>query len=128
MSAALRAILLVDHGSRRPEANAQLEALAEQVRAREPGTLVVSAHLELAPPDIAEALARCAAAARATWWCCPGSWRRAATPRRTSRAPSRRRASDTPGCAFAIGEPLGLDAQLVEVALARIAGAREQAR
>ena len=53
-----RAILLVDHGSRRPEANAQLEALAALVRARSDAAVQV-AHMELAPPSIAEAFAAC---------------------------------------------------------------------
>ena len=35
-----RGILLVDHGSRRPEANAQLEALAERLRRRVPDAVV----------------------------------------------------------------------------------------
>ena len=37
-----RAVLLVDHGSRRPEANAQLEALAERVRERLPDRYVAA--------------------------------------------------------------------------------------
>ena len=49
-----RAILLVDHGSRRAEANAQLEVLAEGVRRKRPGWVVHTAHLELAPPRVAE--------------------------------------------------------------------------
>lgn len=53
------AILIVDHGSRREEANAQLEAIAELVRALAPETIVELAHMELAAPSIAEALAAC---------------------------------------------------------------------
>ena len=51
-----RALLLVDHGSRRPEANQVLEALAEGVRARRPGAWVATAHLELAQPLVPEAI------------------------------------------------------------------------
>jgi sirohydrochlorin ferrochelatase len=54
-----RAILLVDHGSRRPEANALLDELAERIRPRVPDCVVVAAHLELAKPDIAEGIDRC---------------------------------------------------------------------
>lgn len=54
-----RAILLVDHGSRRAEANAQLDALAALVRERAPEATVRVAHMELAPPTIAEAFEAC---------------------------------------------------------------------
>ena len=56
-----RAVLLVDHGSRRPESNAQLEALAERVRERMPERLVAVAHMELAAPSIADAIDACVA-------------------------------------------------------------------
>jgi len=53
-----RAILLVDHGSRRPEANAQLDALAALVRERS-DAIVHVAHMELAPPTIRVSFAAC---------------------------------------------------------------------
>ena len=56
-----RAILLVDHGSRLPEANARLEEIAEQIRSRVPDRVVAVAHLELAKPDIAEGIDSCVA-------------------------------------------------------------------
>ena len=56
-----RALLVVDHGSREPEAAAALEKLAAELRALRPGLRVYVAHLEQAPPSIAEALAACAA-------------------------------------------------------------------
>jgi sirohydrochlorin ferrochelatase len=55
-----RALLLVDHGSREPEAQVSLARLAEQLRSRAPELAVYVAHLELAPPTIAEAIAACA--------------------------------------------------------------------
>lgn len=52
------AILLVDHGSRRHEANAALDAMAELVRARAPEDIrVMTAHMELCAPSIEEAIA-----------------------------------------------------------------------
>jgi len=51
------ALILVDHGSRRAEAHAHLEQLAERVRARRPGLAVHVAHLEQAEPSLAAALA-----------------------------------------------------------------------
>ncbi len=66
-----RAILLVDHGSRRPEANRVVEALAEalrgraaeqvaaEVQRRAPDCVVRTAHLEVAPPSIGEGIDAC---------------------------------------------------------------------
>ena len=56
---AVRAVILLDHGSREPDANVQLEALARLVAARLPGRRVSCAHLGLAPPTLADAGAAC---------------------------------------------------------------------
>jgi len=56
----MTALVLVDHGSRVPEAHAHLERLAEAVRARAPGLRVRIAHLEQTPPSIEDALAAAA--------------------------------------------------------------------
>ncbi len=54
-------LILLDHGSRLPEAHAHFERLAENVRARSPGFGDVRiAHLEQAPPSLEEALGTCA--------------------------------------------------------------------
>ena len=55
-----RALLLVDHGSREPEAGANLDRVVAQLRERRPGLAVYVAHLELAEPSIAAAVAACA--------------------------------------------------------------------
>ena len=76
MATGERAVLLVDHGSRRPQANAQLEDLADRIRALRPDWAVYTAHLEISSPGVAEALdscaAACASAARATRARCGG--------------------------------------------------------
>lgn len=46
------ALLLIAHGSRRPEANADLESVAGQLRERGRYPLVQASFLELAEPDI----------------------------------------------------------------------------
>jgi sirohydrochlorin ferrochelatase len=56
-----RAVLLVDHGSQRREANAVLEELAGQLRAKLPDRIVAFAHLELAEPTVAQGIASCIA-------------------------------------------------------------------
>ena len=53
----MRGLLLVDHGSRRAESNAQLAVMADRLRALRPGDLVAHAHMELAEPGIAAAFA-----------------------------------------------------------------------
>ena len=56
-----RALLIVDHGSRKPEARAHLEWVAEQVRRRRPDLPVYIAHMELTAPSIQQAVDACAA-------------------------------------------------------------------
>ena len=55
-----RALLIVDHGSRRPEAHAHLEWIAEQVRGHSPGLAVYIAHMDVAEPSIEQAVDACA--------------------------------------------------------------------
>src|SRR5262249_15249948 len=57
------ALLLIAHGSRHAEANADLHHLAAALRARGPYALVECSFLELAAPDIEEGAARCVAQA-----------------------------------------------------------------
>ena len=56
----VRAFLLIDHGSRRSEANALLDEVAEKVRARlGDGAVVEPAHMEIAEPTVEQGFARC---------------------------------------------------------------------
>ncbi|MGB5702098.1 MAG: CbiX/SirB N-terminal domain-containing protein [Polyangiales bacterium] len=56
----MRAILLIDHGSRRAEANALLNEVVDRVKARiGEGAIVEPAHMEIAEPTIAQGFARC---------------------------------------------------------------------
>jgi len=55
-------IILVDHGSRIAAANEELERLAREVAARAGLPIVEPAHMELAPPTIADAFERAVAA------------------------------------------------------------------
>ncbi len=55
-----RALLIVDHGSRLPEAHAHLERIAEQVRRESPGLAVYVAHMDVAEPSIEQAIDACA--------------------------------------------------------------------
>ena len=53
------AVLLIAHGSRRAEANADLDRLAEMLRARGTCPIVETAYLEVAAPDIPTGAERC---------------------------------------------------------------------
>lgn len=61
-----RAIILIDHGSRRESANAVLESIADLVRERglrsEPDLIVRVAHMELAEPTLVQAIESAVAA------------------------------------------------------------------
>jgi sirohydrochlorin ferrochelatase len=115
-----RAILLVDHGSRRPEANEQLAAAASLVAERVPDAIVRCAHMELAAPDIAEGFASCVSAGAEEvvvhpYFLGPGNHTTQDIPRLVHAA-----AANHPGVAVRISEPLGLHPKLVDVILDRI--------
>ena len=118
---ALRAILVVDHGSRLPEANALLDAVVARVRERLPDRLVRAAHLELAAPTIPDAIDAAVAEGAgeiviAPWFLLPGA-HAASDLRRIAREGELHH----PGVRIACAEPLGLDDRLVDVLVARIA-------
>jgi sirohydrochlorin ferrochelatase len=59
MSASRKALLLIAHGSRRPEANADLAFVADAMAARGRYPVVQVSFLELAEPTIPDGGARC---------------------------------------------------------------------
>ena len=115
------AILLVDHGSRRTEANALVEEVAAAVRKSHPDWHVAFAHLELAPPDVPTGLDACVAAGAKTvvvhpYFLGPGRHSRDDLPALLADARARH-----PGVEFVLSEPLGPHPKLTEVVLDRIA-------
>jgi sirohydrochlorin ferrochelatase len=59
----MKAILLIDHGSRRAEANEMMDCMANLVQAvAGPGVIVRYAHMELAEPSIQAGVRNCAEA------------------------------------------------------------------
>ena len=56
-----RAIIRVDHGSRRAEAEGHLEAVVARVAERRPGWRVHHAHMDVGSPDLPRAIERCVA-------------------------------------------------------------------
>ena len=118
--AAARAVVLIDHGSRRDEANAQLDALAARVAARLPDWIVRIAHLELLPPTLADAIDACVAAGACEivihpFFLTPGRHASADIPRLATEAAARH-----PGVTLRTSEILGLHESIVDVVLERI--------
>jgi len=117
-------IILIDHGSRLQAANDVLAELAA-LYARVSGTPIVEyAHMELAPPTLAEAYARCVTrgAARIVvmpYFLTPGRHASRDIPRMAEEA-----AAAHPGVPFRVTEPLGVDERIAQVIQSRVDGAR----
>jgi sirohydrochlorin ferrochelatase len=118
-----RAILLVDHGSRRAEANALLEDVADQVRKRTPEAIVEAAHLEIAEPDIAEGIDTCVKNGATKiivhpYFLGPGRHTTEDIPAQVQRAGEKH-----PNVQIRISEPLGGHAALIDAILERVSDA-----
>jgi sirohydrochlorin ferrochelatase len=115
-----RAILLVDHGSRRREANEQLDQLARMLRERLPDEVVLTAHLELVPPSLGEGIDACVSAGATMiivhpYFLGPGRHTTRDIPDQVAEAALRH-----PKVRIRVSEPLGLHPKLVDVILDRI--------
>ncbi len=113
------ALVLVDHGSRRLEANGVVEQIATLVRAARPEILVHAAHMELAEPSLPDAIAACVAEGAEEvvvqpYFLAPGRHSSEDIPRLTREAAARH-----PAVRFRVADPLGVHAKLAEVVLER---------
>lgn len=119
MNAGKRALLLVAHGSRLPEANAEVAQLTERLR-EESGDqfeIVTHAFLEIAEPDIPTGIDVCIAQGAAQLWVLPyflaaGRHVRDDVPALLEQARERH-----PQAAIYLCEHLGAEAGLPEVLL-----------
>ena len=112
-----RALILLDHGSRHPDADRYLEGVASQLRERRPELAVHVAHLGLAAPSLGEALARCAADGSRQvcvypFFLAPGRHLEKDVPEAIARA-----AADHPELAIELLEPLGSRPELADLVL-----------
>ncbi|MFQ5801344.1 MAG: CbiX/SirB N-terminal domain-containing protein [Candidatus Methylomirabilales bacterium] len=115
-----RAVLLVDHGSRRQEANAVLIEVAEMIRHLSGFQVVHYAHMEIAEPTITQGFDACVAdGAREVivhpYFLAPGSHYNEDIPRLVAEAAARH-----PEVRWTITEPLGIHPKLCEVVLERV--------
>jgi len=116
----MQAIVLVDHGSREERANAQLEEIALLLRQRLARTRVVTAHMELAPPTIADALEACVREGAtevvvAPFFLALGRHAARDIPRLAQEAAARH-----PGVRVEVAAPLGVHPGLVDALVERI--------
>jgi len=114
------AIVLIDHGSRRDEANAQLEELAAQVRTARPDVTVEIAHLEVVGPNLESAIDCCADAGATRivvhpFFLSPGNHTTHDIPQLVDAARKRH-----PAIEIALSAHLGLDERIVSLVLARV--------
>jgi sirohydrochlorin ferrochelatase len=112
----MRAILLIDHGSVRAEANEMLIAAADLLRQMvEDDVVVRHAHMELAPPTIAEGFAECVRAGATEviafpYMLSPGKHVTRDVPRLVGEA-----ARDFPGVAYRVTDAFGVHEKLAEL-------------
>lgn len=120
------AVLLVDHGSRRAEANQLLDEVAALVRQRlGAGSVVEPAHMEIAEPTIAGAFTRCVeqGASRVVvhpFMLAPGRHVTEDLPRLVAEA-----AAAHDGVTFAMAAPLGSHAGVIDAVVDRCQAARD---
>ena len=113
------AILIVDHGSRRQEANKMLEGIGDIVRKQRPDLIVKTAHMELADPTIDQGVHQCINAGATEiivhpYMLSPGRHAMSDIPTMAKEA-----ASSYPTISVRVTGPLGLHEKLGEVILER---------
>jgi sirohydrochlorin ferrochelatase len=117
----MRAILLIDHGSVRPEANSMLACMGDLLQQMlGSGVLVRHAHMELAAPSIAEGFAECVASGATEviafpYMLSPGKHVTRDIPRLVAEA-----ASGFPHVAYRVTAAFGVDEKLAEVIAHRV--------
>jgi sirohydrochlorin ferrochelatase len=113
------ALLLIAHGSRQPDANADLTRLAKELQATGRYTAVVAAFLELAEPDIDAGGTKCVAAGAGRVVLVPYFLSAGIHVRRDLAAARDRLAERFPGVEFRLAEPLGPHPLLTEIVVQR---------
>ena len=109
------ALLLIAHGSRREEANADLKHLAQELRATLEFEIVGSAYLELAQPGIEEGAATCVGQGAERVVLLPYFLSEGVHVQQDLSAMRARLEARFPGVEFRLAEPLGRHRLLVEV-------------
>ena len=120
----VKAILLVDHGSRLPEANEMLISMAELVQHMAGSNIIVrAAHMELAEPSIEAGFRACVEAGATEivifpYMLSPGKHSTRDIPRMVAEV-----AAHNPGVEWSVTAAFGIDEKLGEIILSRAAQA-----
>jgi len=109
------ALLLIAHGSREPEANADLHHVVDELRRRGAYALVEACFLELAQPDIDTGAAHCVEQRAERVVLLPYFLSAGVHVRRDLTAAQQRLAERFPQVRFSLAEPLGRHPLLIEV-------------
>ncbi len=120
-------MIVVDHGSRRAEANQRHEAFVRSIADRSPYDIVEPAHMELAEPSITTAFDVCVGAGAGVvvvspFFLWPGDHWDRDIPRLSADA-----ARGHPGVTYLVAAPLGAHPILGELAMLRIGHCLEHA-
>lgn len=119
------ALLLIAHGSRQEEANADLHDLVAELRRGGTFAVVEASFLELAEPDIDEAAARCVGQGAERVVLLPYFLSAGVHVRRDLAAARDRLAGRYPRVCFRLAEPLGPHPLLLEIVAQRAREAEE---
>ena len=113
------ALLIVDHGSKVPEANQMLEKVADLARLKAPGIPIHISHMELAEPSIEKGFAACVSDGADNivvhpYMLSPGRHAASDIPRMVAEV-----AAGFPEVSFSVSPPLGIHEKIVDVVLER---------
>jgi sirohydrochlorin ferrochelatase len=120
------ALLLIAHGSREENANADLYHLVEQLRELTPYAIVEAAFLELVQPDIDQGAERCVARGAVRVVLIPYFLSAGVHVTRDLTQACRRLSTHYPEVVFRLAEPLGRHPLLLQVVLDRAHQAEKQ--
>ncbi|MDQ6717282.1 MAG: hypothetical protein M3Z17_02915 [Gemmatimonadota bacterium] len=116
----MKAVIVVDHGSRRQEANEMMRCVANLIQAMAgPDVLVKYAHMELAEPDVSDAFKACVEAGAGEiivfpYMLSPGRHSTSDIPRMVAAV-----AANYPQIEYSVTEAFGVHEKLAEVVLMR---------
>ena len=114
-----QAVILIDHGSQRASANASLENIARSVSQRL-GVSVYPAHMALAEPTLAQALAQAVAEGADRVVVCPYFLSSGRHGAQDIPAMAREAAKEFPQVSVVVSDPLGEDPVLVDLVARRV--------
>ena len=111
----MKAVIIIDHGSRYPAANDALFEVAKLMQDSCPDTIVEAAHMELAEPTIEQAYKRCVEKGAThivahPYMLSPGRHAIRDIPNMVAEI-----AESYPDIEFEVTEPLGLDQRIIDV-------------